>query len=41
MFYLYLCLAFVGGVFFTIFAGTFITFVKYYERNRKSIKNNH
>jgi len=40
MFYLYLLLAFVGGIFFAIFAGTFITFVKVYEHNRKHTKGN-
>jgi hypothetical protein len=41
MFYLYLVLAFVGGVFSAIFAGTFFTFVKYYELNRKRTKRDH
>ena len=34
MFYLYLVLAFIAGIFFAIGAGAFISFIKIYEHNR-------
>ena len=39
MVFLWLIVGFVAGVFFTIGAGAFLTYLKVYEYNRKHIKN--
>ena len=38
MIYFYLILSFIAGIFFAIGAGSFLTYVKWYELNRKHNK---